>query len=59
MIFKPRQKRSNIDLLIKLNAHKINKVKEVVFLGVILDENILWTPHISHVASKISKQLVS
>jgi hypothetical protein len=32
-------------------------VKEVVFLGVILDEHISWKPHISHVARKISKSI--
>ena len=33
----------------------IDRVEEVVFLGVILDEHISWKPHISHVARKISK----
>ena len=51
-IFKPRQKRHNIDLLIMLNDHKIDLVKEVVFLGVILDEHISLKPHISHVSRK-------
>ena len=33
------------------------RVKEVTFLGVILDENLSWKPHISHVAGKISKSV--
>ena len=57
MIFKPRQKRYNIDLLIMLNDHKIDLLKEVVFLGVILDAHISWKPHISHVARKMSKSI--
>ena len=32
-------------------------VKEVTFLGVILDENLSWKPHISHIAGKISKSV--
>ena len=31
--------------------------KEVTFLGVILDENLSWKSHISHIASKISKSV--
>jgi hypothetical protein len=57
IVFKPRQKRHSIDLPIWLNNHKIDQVKEVVFLGVILDEHISWKPHISHVARKISKSI--
>ena len=33
------------------------RVKEVTFLGVILDENLSWKPHISHIAGKISKSV--
>jgi hypothetical protein len=35
----------------------IDRIKKVVFLGVILDEHISWKPHISHVARKISKSI--
>ena len=55
MIFKPRQNRQKIDLKIEINSYRIEKVREVVFLGVILDEHISWKPHTSHIASKISK----
>ena len=57
MTFQPRQKRQKIDLSITLNNHKIDQVKEVVFLGVILDEHLSWKPHISHVAGKLSKSI--
>ena len=55
MIFKPRQKIIHNDFSIMLNDCAIDRVKEIVFLGVILDEHISWKPHISHVARKISK----
>ena len=35
----------------------MNQVKEVNFLGVILDETLSWKPHISQVASKVSKSV--
>jgi hypothetical protein len=53
--FKPRQKRQKFDLKLKINNNDINKVKEVCFLGVMLDENLSWKAHISHVAHKTSK----
>ena len=42
---------------LKINNNDINKVKEVCFLGVMLDENLPWKAHISHVAHKISKSI--
>lgn len=57
MIFKPRQKGLVNDLSITLNGHIIDRVKEVAFLGVILDEHFSWKPHISQVARKISKSI--
>ena len=42
MIFKPRQKRRTLDISVVLNNHIIAQTKEVVFLGVILDENLSW-----------------
>ena len=34
MIFKPRQKRLTVDLSIEVNNSKLDKAKEVMFLGV-------------------------
>ena len=51
MIFKPRQKRRTLDISVVLNNHIIAQTKEVVFLGVILDENLSWKPHILNVRS--------
>ena len=57
MIFKPRQKRGTLDISVVLNNHIIAQTKEVVFLGVILDENLSWKPHILNVSRKISKSI--
>jgi hypothetical protein len=57
VIFKSRQKRIDIDLSLKINDHQITRAKEVVFLGIILDQHISWKPHISYVATKISKSV--
>jgi hypothetical protein len=57
LIFRPRQKRLTVGLSIEVNNHKLDKAKEVLFLGVILDEHLSWKAHISHVANKISKSV--
>ena len=47
MVFKPRQKKYSLDIQLLLNNEIIEQVKETVFLGVILDENLNWKSHIS------------
>ena len=54
MVFKPRQKKSCLDIQLTLNNGNVEQVKEAVFWGVILDENLSWKSHISHTANKIS-----
>ena len=56
-MFKPRQRRDELTLSIQMDGFKMNQVKEDNFLGVILDETLSWKPHISQVASKVSKSV--
>ena len=55
MVLKPSQKRSSVKIPLLINGHKLDQVKETVFLGVMLDENLNWKSEISHVANKVSK----
>ena len=55
IVFKPCQKRTNQTIQLLINSQKIDQVKETVFLGVIMDENLNWKSEISHVANKVSK----
>ena len=55
IIFRPRQKRQTFDIKVTLSNRDITQVKETVFLEVILDEHLTWTPHITDVARKVSK----
>ena len=50
--FKPSQKRTNQTIQLLINSQKIDQVKETVFLGVIMDENLNWKSEISHVANR-------
>ena len=38
-----------------INQYTIDRVKESMFLGVILDKNLSWKLHIAHIARKVSK----
>ena len=58
MMFKPRQKRRTLNISVVLNNHDIKQTKEVVLLGVILDENLSWKPHILKVSRKISSIVI-
>ena len=55
--FKSRQKRIAAVCGVTIENHDIQQVKENTFLGVILDENLSWKPHISQVSNKISKSI--
>ena len=57
VMFKPRQKRQTLDINLVTNHCTIERVKETVFLGVILDENFSWKPHIANVTRKTSKSI--
>ena len=57
MIFKPRQKRASVKFRVILNNNVVEQVKEIVFLGVVLDEHLTWKPHVANVANKISKSI--
>ena len=37
-----------------LNGHKIKQVTCIKFLGIILDENLSWVPHIEYLCKKLS-----
>ena len=61
VIFRPAQKRINHQPCIRIPDKKNNgfallECKDYVkFLGVLIDKNLTWRPHIDHIASKISK----
>ena len=57
VIFRSAQNRQNLDFSFFIDNNQIDRVEEVVFLGVILDQNLNWKSHIHNVATKISKSL--
>ena len=57
MIFKPRQKNLDCDFRFEINNCPIERVKETIFLGVVLDEYLNWKAHISNVSRRIAKSI--
>ena len=42
---------------IKLDLHNIEEKNYIKYLGIYIDNNLNWAPHIQHITSKISKNL--
>ena len=58
MVFKSRQRRQNSDdYKVIINEQSITRVSTTMFLGVLLNENLSWKPHLSHLAGKMSKSI--
>ncbi len=55
MIFHNPKKKVN-NLHIKIENTYIERVKELDFLGLIINENLNWKAHINKIANKISKK---
>ena len=46
------------EFVIKIGNQKLKKVDQVKFLGVIIDEDLKWEPHIQHLTQKLKSALV-
>ena len=46
------------EYVIKIGKEKLKKVDKVKFLGVIIDEDLKWEPHVQHLAQKLKSALV-
>ena len=57
MVFRLRQRRQTLDISSQINNTVIERVKQTVFRGIILDEHLSWKPHIHTVSRKVSKSI--
>jgi hypothetical protein len=58
VIFQSKQKKSIQDLSLLIDDKLIIRKQQIKLLGVLLDENLSWKPHINDVCCKISKPIV-
>ena len=54
---KSKQKRISVNDGVVMNNKSIEQVKENIFMGIVLDENLTWKSHISQVSNKVSKSI--
>ncbi len=57
IIFRPRQKKINSNLVIQYNNQTITQKQYIKFLGVYLDEHLSWKEHINYICNKIAKSV--
>ena len=55
IIFRYHLKKINMRFIFKIDGKKICPSRMVKYLGVILDENLLWEPHINYISLKRRK----
>ena len=53
ILFKPRMKKSDFDLKLKLNGRILYSTKSVKYLGIKIDESVTWNDHMNDVAIKL------
>ena len=57
MIFSPTRKKIHVSINLTIDNNAIEKVKQTKFLGVILDDELTWKPHINYVKGKLYKSI--
>jgi len=55
MIFKTRKRNVNMSDDVRIMNHKVVRVFDIKFLGVILDCHLTWDRHVTYIRSKIAK----
>ena len=57
MIFTPRQKTLPITRQIIIENNVLEQVNYSKFLGVYIDQHLMWKTHVNFIAAKISKSV--
>ena len=59
-LFHKPSRRDDLPLLLPkllIKKHKVERVKSIKFLGVLLDENLSWKDHIKYIENKVTKNI--
>jgi hypothetical protein len=57
IIFRPRQKKINLNLVIQYNNQMITQKQYIKCLGVYIDEHLSWKEHINYICNNIAKSV--
>ena len=55
ILFKPKKKKLDFNLKLKLNSKRLYRTKLVKYLGIKIDENLIWMDHINDSAIKLNR----
>ena len=55
VIFRSQRKKIEGDINIKLNGKRLYPSSYIKYLGVLLDENLSWKPHVSEILKKLNR----
>lgn len=57
IIFKPRSKPDDCEIILKFQEAPIERVTIYKFLGILFEENLSWTPHVNKIHASISRSI--
>ena len=57
MLFKHNKNQLSSSSELKLDNHKLEEVKSIKFLGIILDNELKWEDHIFYIKKKVAKSI--
>ena len=55
--FHPKKTKLDYSVKFKLNGKRLNPISTIKYLGILLDEHLLWTKQISWVNSKLNQTI--
>ena len=55
IIFHPKKTKLDCSVKFKLNGKRLNPISTVKYLGILLDEHLLWTKQVNWVNSKLNQ----
>jgi hypothetical protein len=55
VLFHPTQRIPNYEISLLIRNNRIKQEKYIKYLGILLDSNLSWKYHISHLAKKIKR----
>ena len=55
MLYHPTQRITNYEISLYINNNRIKQEKYIKYVGILLDSNLSWKYHISHLAKKMTR----
>ena len=52
-----KNKKPNVEIKISINNEVIKQVKNITFLGIVIDENLTWSDHLDLIIKKIISRI--